>query len=589
MTPQTRSTNTISDPVGDYARRIVAGKVAAGRLIKLACERHMRDLRDAAKRGLRFDAAAALQSIQFFALLKHSKGEWAGQPLTLGPWQQFIVGSIFGWKRADGTRRFRMAYDELPRKNGKSTMAAGVGLYLAFFSGEPGAEVYTAATKRDQARIVHSEAVRMVKASAGLRKRVKVFRDNISSERTNSKYEPLGADADTLDGLNPNGVIVDELHAHKTRDMLDVLETATGARREPLIFIITTAGVAGKATVCQDMHDYGIKLLEGQREDDTFFVFIATIDQGDDWKDEKCWAKANPNLGVSVKLDDLRRKRDKAVEMPSAQATFRQKHLNEWVQSIEVWLPDDRWMRNAKPVDDKLLGGVASYWGLDLANTLDMCALVGVWPQGKLTPMEPQEAAEKPAAGLAKPEPDKPRPVLAEWYDVKAWFWVPEEAAAERARSNRTNYRTWIEQGFITETDGETTDYDLIRTDLNKLRDTPYRIEEVAFDPHNATQLANQLVTDGFTMFQFAQTITNFNESMTTLEKLIKEGRIRHGGHPVLRWMVANVTAVRNGLGQVMASRKKSADKIDGFVALLMALARALFAKGTFRPSIDWI
>ena len=243
-------------PVEAYARAIVAGELPACRLVKLACERHLRDLDSGAGRGLVWDAAAAKHFLDFFPLLKHSKGEWAGLPLVLSPWQQFLAGSLFGWKRTDGRRRFRWSYTEVPRKNGKSTFAAGIGLYLAFFDAEAGAEVYTAATKRDQARIVHGEAVRMWKASPGLRRRIKNYKDNLSSESSNSKYEPLGQDADTLDGLNPSAVIVDELHAHKTREMLDVLETATGSRRNPLIFVITTAGVAGATTVCGDQHDY---------------------------------------------------------------------------------------------------------------------------------------------------------------------------------------------------------------------------------------------------------------------------------------------------------------------------------------------
>jgi phage terminase large subunit-like protein len=576
-------------PVEAYARAVVSGDVVAGRLVKLACERHLRDLQAGPARGLRWDGQAAQHAIAFFGFLQHSKGEWAGRPLTLSPWQQFIVGSLFGWKTSEGIRRFRMAYCELARKNGKSTMAAGIGLYLAFFSGEAGAEVYTAATKRDQARIVHSEAVRMVKKSAGLRRLIKVFKDNLSAEATNSKYEPLGKDADTLDGLNPSGVIVDELHAHKTRDMLDVLETATGARREPLIFVITTAGVAGGQTVCQEMHDYGEKVLDGTLEDDTLFAFIAAIDQGDDWKDEACWPKANPNLGVSCKLEDLRAKCTKAKEMPSAQATFRQKHLDEWVQAIEVWLPDDRWMQsaNARPVGPGELLGRECYGGLDLANTLDLCALVLVFPRGETTPFVlPDAAAQQPhppaspATSAAAPPPAL---VLAESYDVLAFFWTPEDCAKERERTNRTNYRTWISQGLITATDGDVTDYDVIRRDLVELG-RRYRIMGLAYDPHNATQLANQLTQDGFTVEQFLQRITSYNEPMMALEKLAKEGRFRHGGNPVLRWMIGNVHAIRNGLGQQMPSRKKSKDKIDGAVAALMALSMAMK-----RPdSRDW-
>lgn len=577
------TTEAPADPVTAYAKDVRDGRVVAGKLVRLACERHLRDLETGAARGLVWDPAAALRAIEFFGFLQHSKGEWAGRPLTLAPWQEFIVGCLFGWKRADGTRRFRMSYGEVARKNGKSTLAAGIGLLLAFFTGEPGAEVYTAATKRDQARIVHEEAVRMRKASPFLKKRLGEARDNLSDPRTNSKYEPLGADADTTDGKNVSGAIVDELHAHKTRALLDVLETATGSRREPLIFVITTAGVAGKPTVCGEMHDYGKRVLEGQVQDDSVFVFIAAIDEGDDWKDEECWAKANPNLGVSVKLDDLRRKRDKAVEMPSAQATFRQKHCDEWVQAAEVWLPDDRWMlpANAAPVDAESLKGRESYGGLDLANTLDLCAFVAAFPRG-------ESRAEEVAGGeAADGEARRPTVTLAESYDLLAWFWVPEEAAAERERVNRTTYRHWIADGWIEETEGDTTDYDVIRVRLVEFA-KGHALRKTAYDPTNASQLANQLVQDGLEVVRFSQSMASYNEPMTLVEKLAREGRLRHGGNPVLRWMIGNVVAVRNGLGHVMPSRKKSADKIDGAVALMMSLSQAILraddGEGWYKP-----
>jgi phage terminase large subunit-like protein len=565
---------------------VLAGQVVAGRLVKLACERHLRDLAEGPARGLEWSPEAARHALDFFGFLCHSKGEWRGKPLALSPWQQFIVGSLFGWVNPDGYRRFRLAYNELARKNGKSTMAAGIGLYLAFFSGEGGAEVYTAATKRDQARIVHNEAVRMVRAQLELRKLVTVNKDNLSDPASDSKYEPLSKEADTLDGLNPSGVIVDELHAHKTREMLDVLETATGSRREPLLFIITTAGVAGAPSVCLEMHDYAVKVLEGQVEDDSLFAYVAAIDAGDDWKDEACWSKANPNLGVSVKLDDLRRKRNKAVEMPSAQATFRQKHLNEWVQAVEVWLPDDRWMRppNAEPLDAAALEGRECYGGLDLANTLDLCAFVLAFPRGEQRPVERALARGEEATEDA---PERPPLVLAEGYDLLAWFWVPEECAAERERANRTHYRTWIDQGLVQATENDVTDYDVVRGDLVAIG-RRYHVRAIAFDPFNATQLANQLTQDGFSLVRFGQNMGNFNEPMTALEKLAREGRLRHGGNPVLRWMVGNVTAVRNGLGHVMPSRKKSADKIDGAVATIMALSQAMLAPPA-GPSITYI
>ena len=360
-------------PAVAYIHGVLDGTIPAGRLIRLAVERHQRDLDEGPARGLRFDRAAAQHTIDFFGFLKHSKGEWAGQTFELAPWQQFILWVLFGWKRTDGLRRYRTAYIEVPRKQGKSTMAAGVGLYLLVADGEPGAEVYSAATKRDQAKIVHAEATRMVKASPSLSRMVKVFKDNLNIPETASKYEPLGADEDTLDGLNVHGAIIDELHAHKTRGVVDVLETATGARRQPLQVEITTAG-SDQTSVCYEHHDYGAKILIGTVQDDTWFVFIATIDEGDDWRDATVWAKANPNFGISVKPDDLARKVEKAKRMPTAQNAFKRLHLDIWTQQVTRWIDLGLWDENAGEVDEEKLAGGICHGGLDLASVSDLTA-----------------------------------------------------------------------------------------------------------------------------------------------------------------------------------------------------------------------
>ncbi len=326
-----------TDPVTAYAQAVVDGDVPAGTYHRLACARHLRDRERQRRKAFpyRFDVARATQVIRFFAQLTHYKGEWAGQPLVLAPWQQFIVGSLFGWLRtADNLRRFRVAYNEVPRKNGKSTMSAGIGIYLAFFDGEPGSETFCAATKRDQAKIIFTDAKRMVQRSPALKSRIGVFVGNLHRVETASKLEPLGADADSLDGLNPHGILIDELHAQKTRAVVDVLETATGARRQPLQFAITTAGY-DRTSVCYQHHAYSVQVLEGTVTDDTWFAFIAAADEGDDWQQPATWAKANPNLGVSVKLDDLARQCHKAAHMPAEQNTFRRLQLNQWVEQAE--------------------------------------------------------------------------------------------------------------------------------------------------------------------------------------------------------------------------------------------------------------
>jgi phage terminase large subunit-like protein len=327
-----------------YIDDVLSGRRRECRWVRLACERHVRDLETGHERGLWFDERAARTVIAFFGLLRHSKGEWAGQPVALEPWQQFHLCNLFGWKRDDGTRRFRVSYLEVGRKNGKSTMGAGVGLYLQAADGEPGAEIYTAATKRDQARIVHQEAVRMVKQSPALTRELRVFKDNIHSERTFSKFEPLGRDSGTLDGLNVHGAIVDEVHAHPNGDMWDVLQTATGARRQPLLYAVTTAGF-DRQSLCWQFNDYTQKVVSGVLEDDNWHGLIYTLDDGDDWEDEANWYKSNPNLGVSKKLDDLRDKARAARGMPARLNGFLQKELNVWTQASTRWIDPEAWRR----------------------------------------------------------------------------------------------------------------------------------------------------------------------------------------------------------------------------------------------------
>lgn len=545
------------DPVTAYARGVLDGTYAAGKLVRLACERHLRDLETGHERGLYFDVAAAERSIAFFGFLRHSKGEWAGTPVVLEPWQQFIVGSLWGWRRSDGTRRFRTAYNEVPRKNGKSTMAAGIGLLLFVADGEPGAEVYTAATKRDQALIVWDEAKRMVNKSPALKKRVGVYKSNLHVVATSSKMEPLGADADTMDGLNIHAAIVDELHAHKNRAVVDVLETATGARRQPLIFYITTAGY-DRQSVCWEQHDYGVKILEGIVADDTFFVYIAAIDEGDDWTDPAVWAKANPNLGVSVKMDDLQRKCDKAVALPAAQNGFRRLHLDQWTEQADRWIDQAAWDACNAPVDPEELRGRRAYGGLDLASTTDIAAFVLLFP-----PVED----------------DEPWKVLCR-------FFVPKDSIQKRSREDRVPYDVWVRDGFMYATPGNIIDYDFIRQciledaerfDIQGMR---YRDEddvpEIAYDRWNATQLVTQLTGDGFTMVPFGQGFASMGAPTRELEKLIVGQLLAHGGHPVLRWMAANAAARQDPAGNIKLDKGASTERIDGMIGLVMALGRAI-------------
>lgn len=541
----------VAEPAQQYIADVLAGQQTACRWVTLAVKRHQRDLETAQERGLHFDEDAARRVIRFFSFLKHSKGEWAGSPVTLEPWQQFVFWVVFGWKRADGTRRFRTVYEEVARKNGKSTVAAGVGLYLFDADGEPGAEVYTAATKRDQARITHTEATRMVRASQFLKKRISVYKDNLNVPGTASKFEPLGRDSDSMDGLNIHAAIVDELHAHKTRDLWDVLETATGSRRQPLMYAITTAGY-NRQTICYEQHEYTRKVLEQVIEDDSFFGIIFSLDEGDDWEDEANWVKPNPNLGVSVKLDDLRRKALKAKEQPSALNAFLRLHMNVWTQSETKWMDPEKWRSCGAMVDEADLVGCTCYGGLDLSSTIDISAFVLV---------------------VAPTEPDGPFRVIPR-------FWIPEEAMRERSKRDRVPYDAWVREGFITATPGNVIDYAFIIDEILRLADK-YGLAEVAFDRWGASKMVQDLQDAGLNVVQFGQGFASMSGPMKEMERLIACRKIAHGNNPVMAWMADNLVAREDPAGNIKPDKERSIEKIDGMVALIMALDRAIRHEGT--------
>lgn len=549
--------------VAGYIDDVLSGRVPACHWVKQAARRHLQDLEIGGERGLWFDRDAAQLAIDFFGLLKHSKGEWAGQTIHLQAWQQFNIWVVFGWKREDGTRRFRQAYLEVARKNGKSTIAAGVGNYLLVADGEPGAEVYSAATSRDQARITHSEATRMVKASPALRKRITVFRDNLHIANTASKYEPLSSDYNSLDGLNIHGAIVDELHAHKSRDLWDVLETSTGSRRQPLFLAITTAGY-NRQTICWEQHEYTQKILDGVIQDDSFFGIIYTLDgwesqasdeegdgatpQRDDWEDETVWIKANPGLDVIKKRDAMRRLAKKAGEMPAALNNFLRRELNVWTQAETRWVPLGHWQACGQAVDAAGLRGRIAYGGLDLSSNTDLSAWGLVFP----------------------PETD------GDPYRYLVRFFIPEENILDRVKRDRVPYDAWVRQGYITATPGNVIDYDWILAQVEEDMQA-YDVREIAFDRWGAAQIQTKLLELGGPDFlvQFGQGYASMSPAMKELEKVIVGHTLAHGNNPVLNWMAHNLVAVQDAAGNLKPDKANSLEKIDGMVTLLMALDRA--------------
>jgi phage terminase large subunit-like protein len=542
-------TASILDETTAFARAVVANEVVAGKLVKLACKRHLTDLELGAERGLVWNPVAAQFRIEFYPrFLRHSKGEWARQPVELAPWQKFIIGSVHGWKRADGTRRFRSVYEEVARKNGKSTQAAGFGIDMLLCDGEPGAEIYATATKKEQARIVFDEAKRMVATSPQLSAKLARFKFNISVDGTASKFEPLSSDEKTMDGLNPHCVIIDELHKHKTRALLDVMDTALGARRQPLILIITTAGDDSPESVYAQENDYAIKVLEGTIEDDATFAFIATIDKDDKWDDPAVWAKANPNLGISVKFDDLERQARKAAKSPSALSAFMRLRLNVRTSAAERAIDMEVWAKNGGPrfglADMK---GRKCWGGLDLSSKEDITAFVKLF------------------------EPEEPGGRMR----VLPRFWMPLDTLEERAAKDRRPFRQWVDDGFIEVTPGKVIDHNAIeQAILDDAKD--FDILSLAYDPWAGTQLSVSLFARGVPMVEFIQGLRSYSEPTKDFLALLSDTKLDHGDNPVLRWMASNLKTHRDKNENLMPHKVHSTGRIDGITALIMANGRRI-------------
>lgn len=495
-----------------------------------------------------YDHAAAALACDFFpACLTHVKGELAGKPLELQDWQkERIIRPIFGWKRKDGTRRYRVVYIEIPRKNGKSTVIAGIAILMLLVDREPGAEIYSAAADRDQAAIVFNVAKQMIEQDPALAERSAVLKRVITAKSGTSVYRVLSADAKTKHGINAHAVLFDELHAQPNRGLWDTLTTSTGARRQPLTVAITTAGY-DKHSICWEQHEYACKVRDGIIEDAAFLPVIFAADADDDWTDPQVWAKANPGLGVSVKPEYLKAECAKAKETPAYQNTFRRLHLNQWTEQASRWIDVGVWDEGSGAVDVEALRGQPCYGGLDLSSTTDLSALALLFP---------------------------PHGEETQW-QLLVRFWMPEANIAKRARQDRVPYDQWATQGFIETTPGNIIDYDHIRARV--LEDVErFAIQEIPYDRWNSAQLVTQLGGDGLTMVPFGQGFASMSQPTKDFEALVVGRKLRHGGNPVLRWMASNVAVLQDPAGNLKPDKGKSTERIDGIVAAIMALGRAL-------------
>lgn len=504
--------------------------------------------------GCYFDAAAAEHVVTFFeSFLTHTRnsvGAKQGEPLVLQEWQRDYLRRLFGWRRANGSRRYRVSYVEIPKKNGKTTLCAGIALYLLIADGEPAAEVFSAAAARDQAAMIYKEAKAMAMASDDLAVLVDA-RDSskrLVVESSGSYYQALSADVGTKEGLNIHGLIFDELHAQPNRELWDCLRYGGAARTQPLIVSITTAGY-DRHSICWEQHDYAANVLAGTIEDTSFLPLIFAANDADDWTDPATWHKANPCLGVTIDEAEMAEACREAQASPAKQNIFKRYRLNIWTEQDVRWLSLDDWDACTDPVELPPRAGRECFVGLDLSSTRDLTALAVVFPCG---------------------------PAI----DVEMHFWVPGESAIERDRRDRVPYTQWIREGHCYPTQGTAVDYSAVRAKLHELREQ-YKIVEVGFDGWNALQLYTQLDGDGFTMVKVSQNFAGLNAAMKDLDRRVTQRLICHHGQPVLRWCAGNVTVETDAAGNLKPSKKKSTERIDGISALVTAISRSMLRPET--------
>lgn len=537
-----------------YALDVVAGRVAACEYVKQACQRQLDDLARWPADGdgpYYFDYEAAQKVCTFTCFLPHIKGPLAGERLTLEPWQSFILTTAFGWLRRDNSkRRFRRAYIEVPRGNGKTTLSDGPALYCGFGEKEGGAEIYSAARTRDQAKVAFAAAQAMLRRATDLRKAlgIDVEAHRIIQMRSNSYFEALSADADSLDGKNVHFALIDELHAHRDRSVYDAIETGAGKRNQSMVWAITTAG-ADKTGICYEHRAYTINLLKRTSEDETYFGIIYTIDKDDDWTEEATWRKANPNYGISVEPEHVAALCRKAMSSPASQANFLTKHLDVWIQTNEALYDMRAWDRcfdESIEIEDFI--GQPCRVAVDLASKVDVAAVVALFERdGKVYPF--------------------------------SWFYVPEQAIIE---SRNDSYKGWELEGKLITTPGDVIDIDRIEADIIDLS-SRFEVVEIAYDPWQAQQMANHLTEQGANAVEYRQTVQNFSEPTKELDALMRAGKLAHSHGPrdPLSWMIGNVVGHYDAKENVYPRKERSENKIDGAIALIMALGLHLRAGDT--------
>lgn len=580
----------MTDSVTAYANSVLAGEFVAGKWARLACQRHLNDMEHAKEKELVWQPQQGQHCIDFIEQMLFLED---GSSFLLEPFQKFIVGSCFGWYQTNGFRRFRTAYIELGKGAGKSPLASAVGIYGLIADGQPAAEIYAAAVTREQALICFRDAKRMVETSTEIAEMVTVGVGNLAVESTHSLFRPVSSEHKALDGKRVHMAIIDELHEHLTDMVVNKMRAGTKRQRNALIFEITNSGF-DRHSVCWQHHDYSIKLLQNIMADESWFSYVAGLDpcpaceaegkdqpnplcdQCDDWRKEENWIKANPGLGTILPIEYLREQVTTAMNMPSQENIVKRLNFCIWTEQSTKFISMDAWDEcDLSAITMEQLRGRECFAGLDLASTIDIAALVLVFP-----------------------------PLATEnYYTILPYFFVPQDNVAERKKRDKVDYDTWIRQGHMIATEGTAVDYDAIRAviagpdvlrsyapDLvagyhanlkqwnvpEKGLQSVFKIKEIVKDRWNSTQIGTQLQGDGFTVVDFGQGFASMTAPMKALEALIKTQGINTGGNPVLRWMASNMAAKQDPAGNLKPDREKSSEKIDGIVAMLMPLARAM-------------
>lgn len=530
------------------------GRIVAGPHVRDACARHLRDLEHGPARGLRWNLRAAQRAIAFFPdVLCLAGGVWEGKPYDLLDWQAFIVGSLFGWQVSDGTRRFRVAYIETGKGSGKSPLAAGIGLFGLVADGEARAEIYAAATKRDQAMVLFRDAVAMVDQSPKLRPRIKKTGTgentwNLSYLERGSFFRAISSD-EGQSGPRPHIALLDEVHEHRDGRMVENMRAGSKGRTQALTFMITNSG-AGRASYCWERHDYAVKVCAGLLEDDAFFGYVCALDEGEEpFENRACWRKANPSLGITIPEKYLEEQIREARGIPSKEATVRRLNFCQWVEAHNPWVSADAWLGAARDYGPRELAGRPCYAGLDLSATTDLTGLVLAFP--------PQIPGER--------------------WRLLPYAWIPEQDLARREQRDRVPYATWVRHGYLETTPGRAVDKAYVVRRVAELASL-YELRELAYDRWGLESLGKLCDDEGLSLplIPFGQGFKDMSPAMGEFERLLVNGELEHPGHPVLTWCAANAIAVEDPAGNRKVAKDRSTGRVDLLVAALMAVGRAI-------------